>query len=128
MTLAGAIAALVAGMLVAQVDRLEIPGFEPSLFEFIVIGAITGGLAVAASKLRDRGYLPLILLLLLPTLGCTIKGAIYQDTARSVLSFEGTGGDTFCFEGVALPYDTVRVGAVAWGEHECSSIPPQPGD
>jgi hypothetical protein len=119
MTLGGAIALFVTGILVALAEKAAIPGADLALLEFILVGLITGGIAVAASKLRDLGYLPLVLLLILP-LGCTISGALYQDTNRAIVKFEGKGGDTFCWKGLTSP---IVIGAVGWGKHECQSLP-----
>ena len=51
------------------------------------------------------------------TVGCSLNLALYKDGQRSVLSFEGTGAETFCSEGV----DTVVVDVrpIGWGTHEC---------
>jgi hypothetical protein len=56
--------------------------------------------------------------MLLPLVaGCAIRGAVYEDTHRKVLVFEGTGAETFCTEGVDTPI--VDVKPIGWGTHEC---------
>ena len=56
MTLAGALATLLTGVVVA--NTREIPGLDFQLYGFVLNGLLVGALAVGATRLRDLGILP----------------------------------------------------------------------